>query len=464
MEIKQYYLGCLSHASYLITDQKSKTAVVVDPQRDVDQYIRDAEAQGVKISDVILTHFHADFVAGHLELQERTGATINLGKEARPEYEFQARQENESLEFGDTRLQFLETPGHTPEGLSVVAYDLAGNPNKPLAVLTGDTLFAGDVGRPDLAVATGHAPEQLAGQLYDSLHQKLLALPDETIVYPAHGPGSSCGSGGLQGKTSTIGQERTHNKMLQFSDKSEFVQALTQHLPSAPAYFSHDATLNQIERPTLEELLQVQDKPLGREQIAELVSQGATVLDVRDPDEFARGHYKNSINVGLDGRFAEWAGSLLPLEKPVVVVAPPGREQESLVRLNRVGFEHVSGYMQGGIQEIADHPELQEFQPRMSAQELSERLKGPDAPVVIDVRTPVEFAKGHLEGARNIPLQEFPARSQEIPAEGPVVIHCQSGYRSSVAASLVGPREGLLELQGGYLAWAEAGLPISRKT
>lgn len=462
MEIKQYYLGCLSHASYLITDQKSKTAVVVDPQRDVDQYIRDAEAQGVRISDVILTHFHADFVAGHLELQERTGAKINLGSEARPEYEFQARREDESLIFGDTRLQFIETPGHTPEGLSVVAYDLAKDPNKPLAVLTGDTLFAGDVGRPDLAVSNGHAPEKLAGQLYDSLHQKLLTLPDETVVYPAHGPGSSCGSGGLQGKISTIGEERTHNKMLQYSDRSEFVQALTEHLPSAPAYFSHDATLNQIERPTLEEALKLQDRPLNRDQIGELVARGATVLDVRHPDEFVRGHYKDSINVGLDGRFAEWAGSLVDLKKPVVVVAPEGREHEALVRLNRVGFEQVAGYMQGGIQEVAAHPELQERQERVTAGQLAEMLKGPDAPVVIDVRTPAEFAKGHLEGARNIPLQEFPARAHEIPSEGAVAIHCQSGYRSSIAASLVGPRAGLLELQGGYLAWTEAGLPVSR--
>jgi len=462
MQIKQYYLGCLSHASYMITDERSKTAVVVDPQRDVDQYVRDAEAQGVRISDVILTHFHADFVAGHLELKERTGANINLGKNARPQYEFQARQEGENLIFGDTRLEFRETPGHTPEALSVVAYDLGKDPNRPLAVLTGDTLFAGDVGRPDLAVANGYAPEQLAGQLFDSLHQKLLTLPDETVVYPAHGPGSSCGSGGLQDKASTIGHERTHNRMLQYTQKSDFVQALTQNLPTAPAYFSHDAQMNQVERPTLEEALQLQDRPLGREQIASLISEGATVLDVRHPDEFVRSHYKGSINVGLDGRFAEWAGSLVDLKKPVVVVAPQGREHEALVRLNRVGFEQVAGYMRGGIQEIADHPELQESQERVTAQQLAQRLQSPQPPLVIDVRTPAEFAKGHLEGARNIPLRELPDRAHEIPQEGPVALHCQSGYRSSIAASLVGPREGLVELQGGYLAWTEAGLPVTR--
>lgn len=461
MEIKQYYLGCLSHASYMITDEKSKTAVVVDPQRDVDQYVRDAEARGVRISDVILTHFHADFVAGHLELKERTGANINLGRKAHPEYAFQARQEGDTLIFGDTRLEFRETPGHTPEALSVVAYDLGKDPNRPLAVLTGDTLFAGDVGRPDLAVANGYAPEQLAGQLFDSLHQKLLTLPDDTLVYPAHGPGSSCGSGGLQGKASTIGHERTHNRMLQYAEKSAFVQALTQNLPAAPAYFSHDAKMNQMERPTLEESLEQQDRPLGREEIAGLVSQGATVLDVRHPDDFVRGHYKGSLNIGLDGRFAEWAGSLVDLKKPVVVVAPQGREQEALVRLNRVGFEQVAGYMRGGIQEIADHPELQQSQERVTPQQLSQQMQSANPPVVIDVRTPGEFAKGHLQGARNIPLQELARRAHEIPQDGPVALHCQSGYRSSIAASLVGPRPGLLELQGGYLAWTEAGLPVT---
>ena len=212
MEIKQYYLGCLSHASYMITDEKSRTAVVVDPQRDVDQYVRDAEAAGVRISDVVLTHFHADFVAGHLELQEKTGARINLGAKARPEYEFTPRQQGDSLTFGDTKLEFLETPGHTPEALSVLAYDLNRQPG-PLAVLTGDTLFVGDVGRPDLAVSAGHSPEKLAGGLFDSLHQKLLTLPDETTVYPAHGPGSLCGSAGLQGKVSTIGKESDLTQM-----------------------------------------------------------------------------------------------------------------------------------------------------------------------------------------------------------------------------------------------------------
>lgn len=447
----------------MIADQKSKKAVIVDPQRDVDQYVQDAKSQGLTISDVLLTHFHADFVAGHLELQERTGATIHLGSQAKPEYDFQPRREGDSMVFGDTKLQFLETPGHTPEAMSIVAYDLAKDPNKPLAVLTGDTLFAGDVGRPDLAVANGVASEYLAGQLYESLHQKLLKLPDETTVYPAHGPGSSCGTGGgLKGKVTTIGQERTHNPMLQIAHKQAFVDKLTHHLPAPPAYFSHDVQLNKIERPTLEETLLVQQRPLGLDEIASLVAQGATVLDVRHPDDFSAGHYQGSLNVGLDGRFAEWAGSIVDLNKPVVVVAPDGREHEALVRLNRVGFEMVAGYMQGGISQVANHPELQESQTRVSPEQLSQLLADSNPPVVIDVRTPTEFAKGHLEGARNIPLSELAARADEVPDQGPVAIHCQSGYRSSIAASLVGPREGLVELKGGFVAWAEAGLPVTK--
>ena len=458
MEIKQYYLGCLSHASYMITDEKSRTAVVVDPQRDVDQYVRDAEAAGVRISDVVLTHFHADFVAGHLELREKTGARINLGAKAHPHYEFTPRHEGDSLTFGDTRLEFLETPGHTPEALSVVAYDLSKQKG-PLAVLTGDTLFVGDVGRPDLAVASGHSPQELAGELFDSLHQKLLTLPDETTVYPAHGPGSLCGSAGLQGKVSTIGKERRDNPMLHYADKGQFVSAVTSHLPTQPAYFAHDAEMNQAERPTLEEMLAVQQKSLNLADLTGLMAQGGQVLDVRSPDDFAKRYLKGSTNIGLEGRYAEWAGSLINLDHPVVVVATAGREHEALVRLNRVGFEHVAGFLEGGVEAIADRPDLQASQPRVTADELASRLLQPSPPLVVDVRTPGEFAKGHLKGAVNIPLSNLRERKGEIPAEGEVVIQCQSGYRSSIAASLLA-RPGLTELQGGYQAWTAAGLPV----
>jgi hydroxyacylglutathione hydrolase len=458
MNIKQYYLGCLSHASYMITDPKSKTAVIVDPQRDVDEYVKDAKEAGVQISDVVLTHFHADFVAGHLELQEKTGARINLGAKAQPEYQFTARHEGESITFGDTRLEFLETPGHTPEGMSVLAYDLQ-QPNGPIAVLTGDTLFVGDVGRPDLAAAAGHSPQELAGQLYDSLHQKLLNLPDATTVYPAHGPGSLCGSAGLQGKVSTIGKERRENPMLQYHDKQQFVSAITSHLPNQPAYFAHDAELNKSERPTLEEMLAVQNQPINLSQALEQIEQGAQILDVRSPNEFAAGHLKGSVNIALEGRYAEWAGSLLDLKHPVVVVAAPGREQEALIRLNRVGFENIAGHLEGGVAAIADRPDLQAIQPRVTAEQLSARLNQPNPPKVIDVRTPGEFSKGHLPGATNIPLNQLLQRKSEIPEQGEVVIQCQSGYRSSIAASLIA-RPDLLELQGGYQAWTAAGLPV----
>jgi hydroxyacylglutathione hydrolase len=462
VEIKQYYLGCLSHASYLISDQKSKTAVVVDPQRDVDQYVRDAEKMGVKISDVVLTHFHADFVAGHLELQEKTGAQIHLGSKAKPEYAFKPTEEGDVLSFGDTRLEFLETPGHTPEGLSVVAYDLAKDPNKPIAVLTGDTLFAGDVGRPDLAVSTGHAPDALASQLYDSLHQKLLKLPDDTVVYPAHGPGSSCGSAGLKDTESTIGAEKQSNPMLQHKDRESFVQALTKELPAAPAYFAHSAEMNQIERPTLDEQLVEQVKPLKLSVLEELKAQGGTVLDVRSPDDYSARHYRGSLQVGLDGRFAEWAGSLADLTRPIAVIAPPGRETEAVIRLNRVGFEQVVGFLDGGTAALSERPDLQATQPRILSADLAKALQSDSPPYVLDVRTKGEFAKGHLEGAVNIPLNELPNRRDELPSDRQVVVHCQSGYRSAIAASVIGPSEQLLELKGGYADWVKSGHPVVR--
>ncbi|MBN9413953.1 MAG: MBL fold metallo-hydrolase [Candidatus Eremiobacteraeota bacterium] len=441
MEIKQYYLGCLSHASYMVSDPETRTAVVVDPQRDVDQYVQDAKSQGLTIREVVLTHFHADFAAGHLELQKRTGAGLSLGAKAQPQYPFTPRREGDQIQLGKNSLRILETPGHTPEAISLVAYE----GDQPKAVLTGDTLFVGDVGRPDLAVSQGHTKEELAGQLYHSLHDKLLQLPDEVTVYPAHGPGSLCGSAGLAGKVSTIGRERAENPMLAATDEASFVAAVTKDLPELPAYFNHDAQYNQQEHADLSEVVAQGLKPLND-------PGSAAVLDVRSPDDFAAGHRPGSLNVGIDGRFAQWAATLSDPQQPLVLVAPPGREEETITRLGRVGLENVVGYLSSSEQ-------LTQSGARIQPSELSDRLAGENPPAVLDVRTPQEFRKGHIAGAQHIPLGELARRLEELPGE--VVVHCQSGYRSSMAASLL-RQHGVVatDLVGGIAAWQAQGLPV----
>jgi len=441
MEIKQYYLGCLSHASYMVSDAETRTAVVVDPQRDVDQYVRDAQQQGLTIKEVVLTHFHADFAAGHLELQKRTGAGLSLGAQAQPQYPFIPRREGDEIKLGRGSLRILETPGHTPEAISLVAYE----GDQPKAVLTGDTLFVGDVGRPDLAVSQGHSKEELAGQLYHSLHDKLLQLPDEVVVYPAHGPGSLCGSSGLAGKVSTIGRERAENPMLAASDEASFVAAVTKDLPELPAYFNHDAQYNQQLHSDLSEVVAKGLNPLDD-------PGAAAVLDVRSPDDFAAGHRPGSLNVGIDGRFAQWAATLSDTNQPLVVVAPPGREAETLTRLGRVGLENVVGYLNSPDQ-------LTQTGARIESSELAAQLDGPNPPAVLDVRTPQEYKKGHIAGSQHIPLNELSKRLEEVPGE--VVVHCQSGYRSSMAASLL-RQHGVVatDLVGGIAAWQAQGLPV----
>lgn len=449
MEIKQYYLSCLSHASYMVADRATGSAVIVDPQRDVDEYLQDARDMGVQIKDVVLTHFHADFVSGHLELQKRTGAPISLGAKADPSYAFVPRNEGDVIGHGTTRLQVLETPGHTPEAISLVVYD----GETPKAVLTGDTLFAGDVGRPDLAVSEGVTPEHLAGQLYDSLG-KLLTLPDETRVYPAHGPGSLCGSGSTTARYSSIGREKAENPMLQPTDRATFIQAVLEDLPELPAHFARDAAMNRSLHADLADTVAASNMPLPFVQVLESQRQGAQVLDVRMPDDFAAGHLKGAQNVGIDGRFAQFAGALMDPELPLIVIAPPGREEETITRLGRVGFENVQGYLAEPVPAEHSVP-----QARGTARELSSQLEGK---FVLDVRSESEWKAAHLEGAHLIPLAELPARMGEVPRDQEVVVHCASGYRSSMAASLLARQGyvGVTDMIGGIAAWQQAGLPV----
>src|SRR6186713_842011 len=306
MQIQQYYLSCLSHMSYVITDEKTKTAAVIDPQRDIEQYLRDASHGGYAIQHVFLTHFHADFLAGHIELRNKTGATIYLGRRGETEYPVTHAKDGDRIEFGDVRLQILETPGHTPEGISILVYDLAKDSEQPCAVMTGDTLFIGDVGRPDLLASIGVTADQLADMLYDSLRQKLLALPDATLVYPAHGAGSMCGRNLSTDTVSTIGEQRKFNYALQPMSREEFKRIVTAEQQEAPSYFIHDAVLNRQERPNLSASMSASLKGLSLDEVVRLKSQGAQILDVRDAIDFEGAHLVGAINVGIQGKYATW--------------------------------------------------------------------------------------------------------------------------------------------------------------
>ncbi|UCE64679.1 MAG: MBL fold metallo-hydrolase, partial [Nitrospirota bacterium] len=374
MNLKQYYLGCLAHASYMIADEETKIAAVVDPQRDIDQYIQDAETNKWDIRYVFLTHFHADFLAGHLELREKTGAQICLGANATAEYPFRGLKDGDTINFGQVQLRILETPGHTPEGISIVVSDLDQSSGKPHAVLTGDTLFIGDVGRPDLMASVGVSAKELGGMLYDSLHQKLLALPNETLVYPAHGAGSMCGKNLSTDTVSTIGTQRWYNYALQPMSRSEFVNLVASEQPEAPAYFGYDAQLNRQNRETLDAARKHQLTSLSVEDMMNLVKKGAQVLDVREPVDFAGGHLVNSINIGLSGKFATWAGIVLNPKTPIVLIAEGGREEEAMTRLGRIGFDQVSGYLEDGMMSLKSRPDLIRRTTRITAATLAETL------------------------------------------------------------------------------------------
>ncbi len=463
MILKQYYLGCLAHASYLVADEETRTATIVDPQRDVEQYLEDAARQGLQIRHVFLTHFHADFVAGHLELRHRTGARIYLGAQAKAEYPFTQLKDGDVIEFGKVRLQVLETPVHTPEGISILVFDLARDAHKPHAVLTGDTLFIGDVGRPDLISSLGASAEELGGKLYDSLHQKLLKLPDETLVYPAHGAGSMCGKSLSTDTVSTFGAQRRYNYALQPMSREEFIRIVTADQSEAPVYFLHDALLNRQERARLEENLERALKPLDLTELLRQKNAGAQLVDVGDPIDFAGAHLADSINIGLGGKYATWAGTLLDRERPIVFIAEPGREREAAMRLGRIGFDHVAGYLKGGVLALETRPDLVRRLERITVATLAEQLAAEDPPLVVDVRGPKEWQNARIDGSVNVPLNQLRKRVGELPRDRKLVVQCASGYRSSIACSILQQNrfEKLADLVGGIAAWQAAHLPTS---
>lgn len=460
MFLQRYYLECLSHASYMVADEKTKVAAVIDPRRDIDIYVEDAREHGFTIKHVILTHFHADFIAGHIELRDRVGALIYLGASANAEFDFKPLGDGSVIEFGDVRLVAMETPGHTPEGITILAFDKATDPKNPHAIFTGDTLFLGDVGRPDLFASIGVTAHELAEMLYDSLQNKLLKLPDETLVYPAHGAGSMCGKALSDEAVSTLGEQRLYNYALQPMTKEDFIKMVSADQPEAPAYFGYDANLNRQERLNLDESMKESMKALDLNTVLSLQKTGAQVVDVREAADFSGAHFRGSINIGIDGRFATWAGTMLNKDVPIVIVAEANRVEEAVMRLGRIGFHNVKGYLKGGMESLKDHTDLISKTQRISTTAVDE-LEGETT--IIDIRNQNEWDGGHIEDSINIPLNHLADRIGEVPVSGNVIVHCQGGYRSMIAASLLEEkgRTNIFDLAGGYQAWVSSKRPVT---
>jgi glyoxylase-like metal-dependent hydrolase (beta-lactamase superfamily II)/rhodanese-related sulfurtransferase len=461
MYFAQHYLDCLSHASYLVGDTTTGQAVVVDPRRDIAEYLSDAEAHGLTIVGVINTHFHADFLAGHLELAAATGAWIGYGQVAQQhaEYEIRPLHDGERIVLGDVVLEIMETPGHTPESISVLVFEHADD-EAAYGVLTGDALFIGDVGRPDLLASIGVTADELGKQLYHSIQHKLMGLPDSVRVFPAHGAGSACGKNLSTEKQSTIGQQRLLNYACQPMSEADFVAIVTEGQPSAPAYFLFDAIQNRKARDVYAE---DETAPmLDRAAYEAAVAAGAVVVDARDPQDFAAGHLAGAINVPEDGRFAETVGMVVEPTDTVVIIAPAGREQEVAVRLARIGFDNVIGIVPELEAWLVETPESSVTSSRLTAVALAELLAAPDAPVVVDVRNQGELVNGTIPGALHIPLAQLARRIDEVP-DTAVVLHCAGGWRSSVAASFLRRkgRTDVSDLLGGFSAWSALHEPVA---
>ncbi|MFI6062172.1 rhodanese-like domain-containing protein [Streptomyces sp. NPDC051286] len=453
MFFTQYYLDCLSQASYMIADEISGQAVVVDPRRDISEYMADAEARGFTVVGVINTHFHADFVAGHLEMAARTGAWIGYGHRAETEYAIRKFTEGERVSLGDVTLEVMETPGHTPESISVLVYEHATD-TVPYGVLTGDALFIGDVGRPDLLASVGVTAEELGALLHDSVQNKLMALPDEVRVFPAHGAGSACGKNLSTEKQSTIGEQRATNYACAPMSQEDFVALVTAGQSAAPSYFSYDAELNRKDRELYNAA--AAPRPLTVEEFSALRGAGAVVVDARGPQEFGAGHLRGAINVPADGRFAEQAGTVLTPDAELLVIAPENREEEVVTRLARIGFDRVAGYLRNPDDALAALTDEVGPASRLTAAQLRTALESGEPPLVVDVRTCGERAAGFIDGSLHISLGELPRQLEEIPRDRALVLHCAGGHRSSIAASLLRHHgfSDVSDILGGYAAWA----------
>ena len=451
---EQFYLGCLAHASYLLGSEGE--AVVVDPQRDVEIYLEAARQHNLKIRHIFETHLHADFVSGHKELAARTGAQIYIGAAANAKFQHLPLHDGFEVRFGHARITVLETPGHTLESICLVVTD-EGKSSQPWAVLTGDTLFIGDVGRPDLSPT--HTPQELAGLLYDSLHTKLLKLRDEVVVYPAHGAGSLCGRNMRAERSSTIGTERLTNYALQIPSRNEFIQQLTSNLPARPDYFLKDAEINREGATALADL-----PPLPRLSAAQVkaqIAEGTSALDVRPPDQFAAGFIPGSVNIALSGQFATWAGTVLGVAaRPILIAETEEQISEARVRLARVGIDAEPGYILDAMNEWTVAGLSLETLPQMTVTDLAER-RTQEKLQVLDVRREAEWKVGHIADSELCPLDRFAHQIPWLDKTIPVAVHCKSGYRSMIACSLLNKAgyDKVTNVIGGFDAWTEAKLP-----
>jgi hydroxyacylglutathione hydrolase len=454
MYFEQFYLGCLAHASYLLASEGE--AVVVDPQRDVELYLTAATQHGVTIRHIFESHLHADFVSGHQELAARTGAKIYIGGQAGAMFPHVPVCDGFELKFGKASMRVLETPGHTPESICLLVSDEEKS-RSPWAVLTGDTLFIGDVGRPDLSPK--HTPVELAGMLYDSLHNKLLTLADSVLVYPAHGAGSLCGKNMRAERSSTIGTERLTNYALQIKSREEFVTQLNSHLPARPEYFLKDAEINRTGAAALADLPAL--RAIVPSELNAMLIEGEIALDVRAGDEFAAGHVPGSVNIALSGQFASWAGTVLGLSAhPVLIGGSDEQLEEARLRLARVGIEVLDGYLQGGVAgwQLAGFSVATISQ--MTVDEVDARLRSHGVQV-LDVRREPEWDSRHIAQATWWPLDNFKVSPPEMDHDAPIAVHCKGGYRSMIASSLL-QRAGfkhVINMIGGFDAWQQAKLP-----
>jgi hydroxyacylglutathione hydrolase len=449
MYIEQLYTNCLSEAAYYIESEGE--AAIIDPLRETAPYIALAKKRGTKIKYVLETHFHADFVSGHIDLARESGATIVFGPMADTSYAVHNALDGELLTLGNSSFKVLHTPGHTPES---TCYLLLDEKEKPTAIFTGDTLFVGDVGRPDL-LDGAMSPEELASMMYDSLNNKIKTLPDEVTVYPAHGPGSACGKNIGKETFSTIGEQKKFNYALKASDRASFIKELTEGIPSPPPYFFEDARINKVGYEPIASVMRDNKKPLSPAQLKREVQQGALLLDTRDPDSFEEGYIAGSLNIGLGGQYAVWVGTLIDIHQPLVLISEVGKEEESVLRLARVGYENVIGYLQGGV--AAWDGKLETIKSLSAERMKAEIEKGID---VLDVRKPGEYAMSHLRDAQFVPLAEMPDNLSGLNKNKPYIVHCGGGYRSMIAISLM-KRQGfqnLINIYGGFGAMQMAGL------
>lgn len=466
MYIKQLYTGCLSEAAYYI--ESEGIAAVIDPLRDTEAYTALAEERNARISYIFETHFHADFVSGHIDLGRKTGAPIIYGPETQTSYPVTVARDGEKFVLGKISIEVLHTPGHTLESTCYLLNDETG---KPHALFTGDTLFVGDVGRPDLAQQENVLTmEDLAGMLYDSIQHKIMSLPDDVLVYPAHGPGSSCGKNLGPNTYSTVGEEKRSNYALQAKSKEVFVKVVTEGLAAPPQYFPVNARINKEGYESLDKLLAKALQPLSVKQFKEKIkNENTIILDTRDSGVFIYGFIPGAISIGLDGRFAEWAGMLLPFDKPMLLVTESGKEEETAVRLARVGFSTVEGYLEGGFAAWQGAGEKIDMVVEIEADELAMDLPHDKKMLVVDVRRETEFADGHIKGAVNIPLSDMtdPASMADLDENKNIYVHCAGGYRSIIAASLL-KRHGIHNLHNVQGGWAkikeQKGIPVAKET